>query len=268
MNILLAGASGRFGSAFRHICPYPVHALRRQTRDVQEQVDALRPDWVVNAAAMSDVDGCEKDPAAAVRANALFALAVAAAAQRNGARLLHLSTDYVFDGKTGNYAETAAPSPLSVYGVSKWHGERLVQAVCPEATIARSSVLFGAPKREDFVTWLIGRVESGHQFSVVDGQRCSPTSVADLAHQCLALIAHGVRGLVHTAGADALTRFEMAQIVADAMGKPCLAKAIPMGQVGWNARRPVDSSLDVSRVRSWATPRRFAAEVSRMLEVR
>lgn len=281
MRILVTGAAGQLGRAFQDVATdHELTLLTRPTGasvpgaaavDLSNEAAVLkavrdaRPDWVLHAAAMTDVDGCERDPAAAHRANALASQAVARAANQAGARLVAVSTDYVFDGTLGDYREGDTTNPLSSYGRSKLEGERLAQAADPDAIVARTSVVFG-PHKKNFVLWLIGELRAGRGVRIVSDQRVNPTLSHDLAEQCLALMqADASAGIYHTAGATALSRLEMAHAIAKEFGgDPGLITPIMSSQLTWLAARPLDATLNTQKVSRIRPPMAFDEALGRL----
>jgi len=166
---------------------------------VDRAFDKAEPDIVIHCAAFTAVDDCEIEPQLASNVNAEGTHNVARACRRRGTPLLYLSTDYVFDGlKIGAYVEDDPISPLSVYGASKAAGEQLVRARVAEHYVVRTSGLFGAAgssgKGGNFVERMLQLAAEGRDLRVVDEQRLSPTSTADLAAALLALVQAGRYG--------------------------------------------------------------------------
>ena len=153
--------------------------------EVDGLFDKVRPDMVILTAAMTNVDACEKDPTTANRVNASGPSLVARACKKHGSRLVHVSTDYVFDGsKTRKYAEDDVPRPISVYGKSKLAGERAVLSTLPGAVVARPAVLYGwnpLENKDNFVTWVLKKLRTGEKATMFQDQRISPTFADDLA---------------------------------------------------------------------------------------
>jgi dTDP-4-dehydrorhamnose reductase len=276
MRIAVTGATGQLGRAFQEVAGRrhelvlfggPASAGGPDLRDpaaTSQAIRAARPDWVLHAASMTDVDGCERDPAAAHAINGRGTQAVAQGAAECGARLVAVSTDYVFDGKRGNYSETDAPNPRSVYGASKLEGERLAVTAVPGAIVARTSVVFG-PHKKNFVTWLRGELAAGRPVRIVRDQRVNPTLSYDLAEQVLALMEANATGIYHTAGATSLSRLEMAYAVADHFGlRRDLITPITSDQLSWVAERPLDATLNTAKVSRIKPPLTFAAALRRL----
>jgi dTDP-4-dehydrorhamnose reductase len=266
LRILVTGGSGQFGQAFlrqagRHALHLPGHAELpiEDAAAVGAAVQAHAPEWIVHAAAMTDVDGCERDPARAHAINAVGSANLAAAAARQGARMLLVSTDYVFDGRKGDYHETDAPRPLNAYGRSKLEGERLAQAALPSVCIARTSVVF-SPTRNNFVLWVRRSLAEGKPVKAVHDQWVTPTAADDLARQVLALVEAGASGIYHTAGAERLSRLEMAQRIAAHFGlDPAPLQRVSMDDLPWTAQRPRDSSLSTVKIAHLCPPLGFDA---------
>lgn len=266
MRILLTGGSGQVGRAFqalaaRHQLAAPDHAglAIEDATACASVVGQVRPDWIVHCAAMTDVDACERDPAKAHAVNAVGPETLAKAAARHGSRMVLVSTDYVFDGSKGHYTESDATRPLSHYGRSKLEGERLVLAALPDAVVARTSVVFG-PHKNNFVVWVRRALRDSSAVKVAHDQWVTPTASADVARQVLALVEAGERGVWHTAGAERLSRVEMAQRIAAHDGlDPSPIQPISMSELTWVAPRPRDSSLDTSKVGRLVRPLAFDA---------
>jgi dTDP-4-dehydrorhamnose reductase len=269
VRILLTGAGGQLGrmvqevagAAGHQVVPFGHAALAiEDAAAVRRAMDQVRPQWILNAAAMTDVDGCEARPAQAQGINAAGPENLARAAAATGCRLVQVSTDYVFDGERpgGRYREGDVPNPVSVYGASKLDGERRAMAALPSTLVARTAVVWG-PHKSNFVTWVRDSLAAGKPLRIVQDQWVSPTHTHDLSRQLLALMAAGAEGVWHTAGADRLSRLEMAQAIAATHGFDVGGiEAIRMQDLTWKARRPRDSSLDVSKVSRLARPEGFA----------
>lgn len=253
---LVLGAGGMLGRAVAEVLegasPGTVSATRAEA-DVTDrfrleaEVERLRPDLIINCAAYTDVDGCEIDRDRARRVNAEGAENAALAAAAVGCPIVHVSTDFVFDGrKSVPYTEDDAPAPLSEYGRTKLEGERRVAAAAPHHLIVRSSWLYG-PGRANFVDAILSRAANGGGLRVVNDQFGSPTYVVDLAHALLLLIRKNARGLVHFANAGACSRFDLAREVLEGAGlKAVRLEPIKTEEAGRIAVRPAFSALDTS----------------------
>ncbi len=233
-------------------CPGAVSATRAEADitdrfRLEAEVERLAPDAIINCAAFTDVDGCETDPDGARRVNAEGAENAARAAAAAGCRLVHISTDFVFDGaRRVPYLETDPPAPLSVYGRTKLEGETRIAAVLDDHLIVRSSWLYGAG-RGNFVDLIRRRVLAGERVRVVRDQSGSPTWVVDLARAILALLATRHRGVVHFANAGSCSRHELAVEIARVVcPAPPPIEAITTSEAGRLAARPASSALDTA----------------------
>lgn len=223
----------------------------------KDEVDALfrntSPDVVILAAAMTNVDACEKQQILANRVNSSGPALVARACKAGGARLVHISTDYVFDGtKRRRYSETDVPRPISVYGASKLAGEKAVLSTLPGAVVARPAVLYGwnpLEDKENFVTWVLKKMRKGEKAPLFSDQFISPTFADDLAKTLLDLAEKDVSGIWHVSGPDCLDRPACGRMIARVFNlDEGLAVAVPSSSVSLPARRPAYSCLDVSKV--------------------
>ena len=218
------------------------------TRSVEAALDASRPEIVINCAAFTRVDDAESHVDEAVSVNGEGAGNVAAAAAARGTRVVHLSTDFVFDGaKDGPYLETDTPRPLSVYGRSKLEGERRVARATDDHLIVRTSWLYG-PGGSNFVDTILGLARTKRELTVVTDQRGCPTYTRDLARAIWALCGADARGIVHAAGAGSCSWYEFAcEIVARS---PFEAEVRPVTSEAFRrpAPRPANSVLDTTRL--------------------
>ena len=250
MRLVVTGAGGGLGRAFLAQVPahHDVHAFAHDALDVGDHdavmrtIPLLEPDAVVHLAAFTSVDGCELDPARAARDNALGTQHVALAARACGAMLLHLSTDYVFDGTKGApYDELDEPAPLSVYGRSKLAAERFVSNLVPEHLIVRTGYVFGAG--DDYMSTAIDALRRGETVGGIRDQIGSPTFVQDLAARLLPLLLIRRYGTYHVAGPEPASWFEvlsLARSVGELAGAVEPQEAAALARP---ARRPADSSL-------------------------
>jgi dTDP-4-dehydrorhamnose reductase len=181
-------------------------------------VAAAAPDVVVNCAAYTDVDGAESDAETALAVNGEGAGNVAGAAERAGARVIQISTDYVFDGTSDRpYTERDAPNPMGVYGRSKLEGERRVAAAARDHLIVRTAWLYGH-SGANFVEKMLSLAASGSALRVVNDQFGAPTNAKDLSLAIRELIAAGATGMVNAANAGSCSWFEFAREILDRAG--------------------------------------------------
>lgn len=264
MTKLLIIGAGLLGSSLAHMAredmqtsftynfhPAEIKGCRSYRCDIFDCPDiilALRPDYVVLTAAMTDVDKCESDRKAAWQVNALGPKRVASACKKASSKLIYISTDYVFDGRKGNYSESDALSPVNYYAESKLAGEHYIQEICPDCLILRPSVLYGwNPTRLNFVTWIISELRQGRIINVVKDQYNSPTYSFDLAGIILNL--KDEAGLFHASGRERINRYSFALKIAETFElDSSLIRPATSDALSWKARRPQDSSLNVSEL--------------------
>jgi dTDP-4-dehydrorhamnose reductase len=201
---------------------------------VSERIAAAKPRIVVNTAAMHHVDKCEQDPARAFAVNGLGAKNLAAAAKEAGTTLMHISTDYVFDGeKSSPYVETDAPRPLNAYGNSKLSGEYFVRGGVNEHFVLRTSAIYGkSPCRAkgglNFIELMLKLARERGEVRVVDDEIVSPTSTRDIARQTVALSRSNAYGLYHATAESSCSWYTFAREIFDLTGtKVNLIKAGP-----------------------------------------
>lgn len=257
MRIVITGAKGQLGRSLTGaLQKQDLVLMSRPAHDVTDlkiirQIAEARPDVVIHAAALTDVDGCETRPDEALRVNAIGTRNVAAGAHTAGAVLVYLSTDYVFDGTKGApYIEFDEPRPLSIYGQSKLAGERLVSSLTTRFYIVRSSWLYGHGGA-NFVTTILRLAEtqssasggSGGEIKVVHDQRGSPTATDDLAQVISGLILTEAYGLYHAAGEGSCSRYELACEILRIAGSPARVLPATTQEVPRLAPRPANSAL-------------------------
>jgi dTDP-4-dehydrorhamnose reductase len=266
VRLLISGARGQLGAelallgerAGDEVVACDRDQLDLADRDsVYQAILSVRPDVVVNAGAWTAVDACESDPERAMRVNALGVRWVADACRRAGAHLVHVSTDYVFDGtKAGPYVEWDTPAPLGAYGRSKLGGEVEAAAHAPGSTIVRTAWVCGAHGR-NMVTTVLG-LRGGGELAFVDDQRGCPTFTADLASAIRTLAAGRVPGLVHVTNGGDVSWFEFVRdILALSGDDPDRVRPIATAELDppRPAPRPANSVLDNSVLRALgATP--------------
>jgi dTDP-4-dehydrorhamnose reductase len=259
--LLIAGANGMLGHALQIVCEQrggsflaPVESEFDITSvaDVARVVAAfaaLHPDGaLINAAAFTNVERAEDDPDTAFRVNRTGARLLAAAAARGGLPFVHVSTDFVFDGtKDGAYTEDDEPNPLSVYGVSKLAGERVVLSADPRALIVRTAWVFG-PYGVNFPTKILKQAAGSIAVTVVNDEVGSPTYTLDLAAGILDLLDARARGVYHLAGSGSCTRDGMAREILRLAGlERVKVVPVPASTFPSKAARPANSVLDCSK---------------------
>ena len=213
--------------------------------DVRSLVGSFQPDVIVNAAAVTNVDWCETNREEAWKVNVTGVEILAESARRVGAHLVHVSTDYVFDGRNGPYAEEAQPNPISYYGKTKLASENAVREA-EHATIIRTIVLYGSGLRlkPSFPIWVMHSLREKTKIRVVDDQYGNPIHVADLASTIIRAAEQRRTGLFHVGGGEFLNRYEFAVRVADVFGlDSSLIEPIKTADLRQPAPRPLRSGL-------------------------
>ncbi|HVI09072.1 MAG TPA: dTDP-4-dehydrorhamnose reductase [Candidatus Binatia bacterium] len=250
MRVTVFGASGLLGkellAAWKQDEITALGSSDADIRDaarVRQTVAQSRADWIVLTAAYTDVDGCEKNPQLAFAVNRDGAVNVAAAAKQSGARLLFISSDYVFDGKKTRPYETGDPrNPQSVYGKTKAEAEIGLLELLPEACIVRTSWLFGTGGK-CFPDTILKLAATRPTLDVVNDQRGSPTYAADLAGSIIQLCRKNASGIVHATNSGDCTWFEFAQAIVGASGLPTEVRPSTTAQMARPAPRPAYSVL-------------------------
>lgn len=172
---------------------------------VMDVVNEFKPDRIIHGAAMTNVDACETDREGCDLANVTAVQNVVNAAEAVGAHLVHVSTDFIFDGEDGPYEEDAIPNPLSYYGLSKLKGEEIVMASSLDWAICRTVLVYGIVdnmSRSNFVLWAKGELEQGKTINVVEDQFRSPTLAEDLAQGCILASKQKATGIYNISGPD------------------------------------------------------------------
>ena len=265
MKLLITGADGQLGRELLHVLESgqseigavspsydgaAVVAVDVDKLDIANLagvaafVEAERPDIIVNCAAMTNVDACEGDGRAALRVNSVGVRNVAVAAQNVNAKLLHVSTDYVFPGDSGEpYCEWDAPSPKTVYGKSKLMGENFARRFSDKTFVVRTAWLYGY-HGGNFVKTILKNIAEKGSLKVVDDQRGNPTHANDLAHHILKLALTEEYGVYHCTGNGECSWYDFAVKIVELAGvagtvSPCTTAEFPRP-----APRPAYSSLE------------------------
>ncbi len=254
MRIVLTGADGQLGLELQQVLTgHDLACLSWPSFDLlsprcEQQVGDACPEVVIHAAAYTDVDGAEREPDQAMAVNALGTERVARAAAARGARLVYISTDYVFDGrKREPYEEADRPNPLNAYGMSKLEGERRALSVCPGALVVRTAWLYGIGGK-NFVTTIARLAGERSELRVVADQRGCPTYARDLAPTIAHLLEADVNGIVHVTGAGECTWHEFAAAIVSELGLSTTVTPITTAEANRPAPRPAYSVLSNRRL--------------------
>ena len=279
MRILVTGANGLLGQMVVRLCAgksgvtllatakgeerigAPLQAANTSYRtlditskqDWEQALDDFRPDTVLHAAAMTQVDDCEAQPDLCHSLNVDAVDLGAAACEARGVHFVLLSTDFVFDGQEGPYDETAVPAPLSVYGRSKWEAEKRVQRLTSPWAIVRTVLVIGSVpglSRSNIVLWAVDALRQGKTITVVQDQWRSPTWAEDLARGCLAVSEKKATGIYHISGPEVLSVYDFVLRIAAVFGlDTSLVTPISTAQLGQAAQRPARTGFLLDKAR-------------------
>ena len=218
--------------------------------DVKSLVSSFRPDIIVNAAAMPNVDVCETQRELAWKVNVMGVENIVEVARRINAHLIHISTDYVFDGKHGPYKETDRVNPVNYYGKTKLAGENVVLAGSISSTILRTVVLYGTgiSVKNNFALWVINSLRAEKNIRCADDQVSNPTHVGDLAAATVKVIEQSRGGIYHIGGGEILSRYRFAVTAAEIFGfRSDLIERSTSAALGQIAVRPLSTGLSTEK---------------------
>jgi len=259
-RILVIGAKGMLGrdlmkvlhaSSFSNVTGWDIDEIDiRREEETVDKISRLRPEIVINLAAFTNVDEYESKAERAFAVNAEGMRHVALGANRCHAKVVYLSTDYVFDGtKCEPYVESDPPNPLNVYGRSKLQGERYVQQLAEDGVIVRTQWLFGK-HGNNFVSVVLRQAREKKELSIVDDQIGSPTYTVELANAISALIECDARGVFHVANSDYCSWFMFGQSILKYSGINGVSiRAISSKELNRAAIRPHYSGFDCRKLK-------------------
>jgi dTDP-4-dehydrorhamnose reductase len=280
MKIIITGAKGQLGSQMVNILKNghselgPINEAYKNAEVIGIDVNELdikdlqavrnfmkneRPQIVINPAAYTNVDACESNEDLAFKVNAIGARNIAISCEEVGAKLVHVSTDYVFEGNaTKAYKEYDITGPVSVYGKTKLAGENYIREFCSKYFIVRTAWLYGYNGNNFVKTIIKAAKEKGH-LEVVDDQRGNPTNAEDLAHHLLKLAVTDEYGVYHCTGEGECSWYDFAKAIVEYSNIPCTVSPITSKKINRAAKRPSFSSLDnmmlrcnvVDEMRNW-----------------
>ena len=210
--------------------------------EVLNVVERFKPHAIINTAAMTNVDACESDKELCWDLNVNAVKYFIEAAERNNSHLIHLSTDFVFDGENGPYKEDDQPNPLSYYGESKYEAEKLLEVSNIKWSIARTIIVYGIGEkmsRSNIVLWAKEALEKGNPLTIVDDQFRSPTLAEDLAMGCWLIAQKEAEGIYHLSGKNVMSIIDLVYRVADFYGlDKSIVTAIKSTSLNQAAKRP------------------------------
>jgi dTDP-4-dehydrorhamnose reductase len=253
MRILITGARGQLGTALQQVLGGEELVLKHlpgfdlTDPACEEQILSARPEVILHVGAYTNVDGAERAPDRAKAVNVQGTTYVARAAQALRARLLYVSTDYVFDGeKTNPYTEDDRPHPINHYGLSKYEGEQAALTLCRNTLVVRTAWLYGYAGN-NFVKTIVRLANEKPVLEVVADQRGCPTFADDLARAIRQLLTIDMQGICHVTNSGDCTWHEFAQAIVRQMGLSTVVQPITTVQAGRLARRPAYSVLSQER---------------------
>ena len=266
-QLFVTGASGLLGNKIVEFAKYeyevipshgtkPIHPNSLQM-DIASQkcilnvFNELKPKIVIHTASETNVDKCETEKEHAWKINVDGTRNIAVACNQVSAKLVYISTDYIFDGEKGNYQEHDKPNPINYYGITKLEGENQVINNCKNYVILRTSVLYGwHPWKKNFATWIINQLKQNKEITVVEDHYNTPTLAENLAEITIEAVQKDLQGLYHASGSQRISRYEFARQIAKTFHlNQNLIKPIKMSQLtAWIAKRPKDSSLNTSKI--------------------
>ena len=218
---------------------------------LKEELLKVQPDFIINTAAMTNVDACENDKEGCYDLNVKAVQNLITVCSEVKAHLIHLSTDFIFDGEKGNYAEEDVPNPLSCYGETKLLSEKLLENSTIDFTILRTILVYGLVNdmsRSNIVLWVKESLEKQKEITVVDDQYRTPTYVEDLAMACKLAIDKKATGIFNISSSQLLSIYEIAQEVATTFDlDKTLIKPISTATLNQTASRPVKTGFNLSK---------------------
>jgi dTDP-4-dehydrorhamnose reductase len=274
-KVLITGANGLLGQKLSHLLVHnteidliatsrgenkldqvlpELHFISLDVTDAR-QIDKViaveRPTHIIHTAAMTNVDACEEDQPGCWQLNVTAVQHLVKACEQHQVHLVHLSTDFIFDGEEGPYDETAKPNPISYYGQSKLAAEELIRSSTCKWAILRTVLVYGIVHdygRSNIVLWVKQNLEAHQPIRVVNDQFRTPTLAEDLAMGCWLAVSHDAEGIYHVSGRDLLTPYDMAlQVAAYFRLDASLIGAVDASTFSQKARRPLRTGFDIGK---------------------
>ena len=270
MRVFVTGASGLLGLNAvlqlkdRHEVSgsYLTHPIRvanvlvhprdlSKAEEVENIFRAKRPEVVLHTAGLTNVDACEANPAEAERLHVQVTRHVARAAQRVGAKLVHISTDHLSDGTKYIVTEESAPAPVNEYARTKWQAEQVAAKECPDALIIRTNFFgWGTPVKKSFSDWILDGLKSARTLTLFQDVYISPILINDLIDVIEELVQRKESGIFNVASCDRVSKYEFGMELAKVFGllRPDSFLPVPIGLASLLAPRPLHMSLDTNKV--------------------
>jgi dTDP-4-dehydrorhamnose reductase len=270
-KIMVTGGSGLLGSKLVPLLDtkyevYPIYNLNQinhknaikvnilDFNQIEKNIIDINPDVIIHAAAMSNVDQCERDPELAFQINTDSTINILKSALNTGSHLVFLSTDYVFNGEKGDYTEYDQPDPINVYGKTKYMSEQAITGSGIEYTIVRTSVMYGSTAgsgKINYVLWVIKRLTENNPISIITDQTVSPTYNMNLANMLAETVERKLTGIYNLSGATQINRYDFTQKIVEQFElNPELVIPTTTDKMLWTAKRPKNSSLNTKKARN------------------
>ena len=225
-----------------------------EKEELDKKLEQIQPDYIINTAAMTQVDDCETNKQACDILNVDVVKWMTRFASKSKTHIIHLSTDFIFDGKKGYYKETDKPNPLSYYGLSKLKSEQVLKDSKINFTILRTILVYGKVfdmSRSNIVLWVREMLEKNKEITIVDDQYRMPTYVEDLAMACKIVMDKKALGIYHISSNTLLSVYEIAQQIAETFDlNKNLIKPISTSTLNQKAPRPAKTGFDLSKTNS------------------
>ena len=222
--------------------------------EIEETFEYVKPDVVINTAAMTNVDACEDDKEGCWKLNVDAVQYLTNACEKYNSHLIHVSTDFIFDGKEGPLTEEAIPNPISYYGESKLAAEEIVKKATCKWSIARTVLVYGVVdnmSRSNIVLWAKGALETGKELTVVDDQFRTPTLAEDLAHGCILIAQKGAEGIYNISGEEYMCIIDLVKRVAKFYGlDENLVKPVSSSTLNQKAARPPKTGFILDKAKN------------------
>jgi len=225
------------------------HLDLSKEREIIDTINKIKPNVIIHLAAITDVELCEKEIELAKKINTDATEILAKEAEKNEIFLMYMSTDYVFDGRIGMKKEKDETNPINIYGKTKLEGEKILKKISTPNIIVRTSTPFGRHSTKiSFPFWIKKNIALKKEIKIIMDQYTSPSYVPDISKMIIEIINKRITGIIHIAGSNRISRYEFALMVAKKMNYDGVEiKPIKMKQMNWNAQRPIDSSLDITK---------------------
>ena len=221
--------------------------------NIRTIIKKIKPDCIINTAALTDVDACEDRKELAWNVNVNGTKNIAACCKELGIKLIHISSDYVFDGNNGPYTEDDEIKPINYYGYTKFESEKIVQEFLSDYAICRTTVLYGYESmvRMNFVTWLIQMLKDKKKLKIVTDQVGTPTLADDLSSALLTILKKNGRGIYNTVGSELIDRYSFAIKVASVFNQDVsLIEKTTSDLLKQKAERPLKAGLKIDKIKS------------------